>query len=131
MLPGRSQPSGEGVSAMKRIAVLVGAIFASIAASACCILPLMLGAASAGSVGLSAALAPYRPYLMGLTVLLLGAGFYFTYRPEKAACGPDGRCGTAKTRGMKRLSKGMLWLVTLFTVSSMVYPWIASYQVKS
>ncbi|HXG24487.1 MAG TPA: hypothetical protein VNJ09_08045 [Chthonomonadales bacterium] len=55
---------------MKRFAILISAVFAAIAASACCILPLILGAARAGSVGLGAALAPYRPYLMGLTLLL-------------------------------------------------------------
>ena len=32
---------------------------------------------------------------------------------------------------MKRLSKGVLWLVTLFTVGSMAYAWIASYRTKS
>ena len=114
---------------MKKVSLLVGAVFAAIAASACCILPAILGAASAGSVGLSAAFAPYRPYLIGLSVLLLGAGFYFTYRPEKAACGPAGSCATEKTRGHKRLSKGMLWLVTLFTIGSMAYPEIAAYRV--
>ena len=115
---------------MKKISLLMGAVFAAVAASACCILPLLLGAASAGSVGLSAAFAPYRPYLMGLTLLLLGAGFYFTYRPEKAACGPDESCAIEKTPGMKRLSKGMLWLVTLFTLGSMAYPEVTAYRTR-
>ena len=115
---------------MKRVSVLVGAVIAAIAASACCILPLLLGVASAGSVGLSAAFAPYRPYLMGLTILLLGAGFYFTYRPEKAACGPDGTCAIEKTRGIKRLSKAMVWLVMLFTVASMAYPEAAAFRTR-
>ncbi len=115
---------------MKKFSVLVGAVFAAIAASACCILPLILGAASAGSVGLSAAFAPYRPYLIGLTLLLLGAGFYFTYRPEKAACGTDGNCAAEKTLGMKRLSKATLWLVTLVTLGSMAYPEVSSYRTR-
>ena len=46
---------------MQKFSLLVGAVIAAIAASACCILPLLLGAASVGAVGLSAALTPYRP----------------------------------------------------------------------
>lgn len=116
---------------MKRLSVLVGAIAAAIAASACCILPLILGTASAGSVGLRAVLTPYRPYLVALTLMPLGAGFYFTYRTEKAACGADGSSAAERTLGMKRLSKTMLWLITLFTIFSMAYPEIAAYRVHS
>jgi len=64
---------------MKQQTALVGAAIAAITASAYCILPAILGAASAGTLGFSATLAPYRPYFMGLTVMLLGAAFYFIY----------------------------------------------------
>lgn len=113
---------------MKNLSLLLGAAMAAIVASSCCILPLLLGAASAGTVGLGAAFAPYRPYLMALTFALLGGAFYFTYRPEKAACGPDGSCATEKTQGIKRLGKAVLWVVTLFTLGAMAYPSIASYR---
>lgn len=113
---------------MKKVPILMGAVLAAIAASSCCILPLLLGAASAGAVGLGAVLAPYRPYLMSLTAVLLGAAFYFTYRPEKAACGTDGSCTTPRAQGVKRLSRGMLWLVTLFTVGAMAFPEIAEHR---
>ncbi len=53
---------------MKKAAVILGAVVAAVAASACCILPLILGVASAGTLGLSAALTPYRPYLVSLTL---------------------------------------------------------------
>ncbi len=83
---------------MKKIAVLVGVVLTALAASACCILPLVLGVASAGTLGLSAALTPYRPYLIGVTLLLLCGAFCAAYRPAKAStcategdCAPDGR----------------------------------------
>ncbi len=92
---------------MKKLSVLFGVVVAAIAASACCILPLILGAASAGSVGLSAALAPYRPYFIVLTVLLLGGAFYFIYRPQKAGCETD-CCPTGKTLRTRRFNKAVL-----------------------
>jgi mercuric ion transport protein len=113
---------------MKKATILIGAVFAAIAASACCILPLILGVAGAGTVGLGAALTPYRPYLMGLTLLLLGAGFYFTYRPAKAATCETDCCATDRAARMKRLNKAMLWAVTLFTLGAMAYPQIAAYR---
>ena len=113
---------------MKRVPLFFGAILAAVAASSCCILPLLLGAASVGTVGLGAALAPYRPYLVGLTVLLLGAGFYFTYRPQRA--GGEAECCDIKTVRTRRMSKAVLWTVALFTVAALAYPEIARYRVS-
>lgn len=52
---------------MKKASLMFGVIVAAIAASSCCILPLVLGVASAGTLGLGAALEPYRPYLIVLS----------------------------------------------------------------
>ena len=57
---------------MQKFSLLVGAVIAAIAASACCILPLILGMASAGSIGLGAAL-PLIAQRVRFTFLLLGA----------------------------------------------------------
>lgn len=111
---------------MKKFSLLLGGLLAAVAASSCCILPLLLGAASAGTVGLGAALAPYRPYLMALTALLLGAAFYGAYRPVRAACDADGNCSSETAAGAKRLSRAVIWVVTLFTVGAMAYPEIAA-----
>ena len=112
---------------MNRLSTLGGALIGSIAASACCILPAVLGAASVSSLGVGAALAPFRPYMIGVTVLLLGAGFYVTYRrPRAAECGPDGCIldHSQATRTMKatKLSKVTLWMVTSITIGLLVYP---------
>lgn len=114
---------------MKKVSVLLGVVVAAIAASACCILPLLLGAASAGTVGLGAAITPYRPYFIALTVLLLGAAFYFTYRPEKAG-GKMECCDPIKTARTRRISRALLWLVTIFTVGAMAYPNIVAYRAR-
>ncbi|HZP82033.1 MAG TPA: mercuric transporter MerT family protein [Chthonomonadaceae bacterium] len=113
---------------MKKVSVLLGVVVAAIAASSCCILPLLLGAASVGTVGLSAALTPYRPYFIALTVLLLGVAFYFTYRPQKAGCETD--CCDVKSVRTQRISRALLWVVTLFTVGALAYPNIAAYRAR-
>ena len=115
---------------MKKLAVMIGAVFAAVAASACCILPAVLGVASAGSVGLGAAVAPYRPYLMILTLVMLGAGFYFTYRRQEAACDTDGGCVSPKAASTTRFGRVMLWGVTIFTLAAMAYPWIAAERAR-
>jgi len=113
---------------MKRMSVLLGAVVAAIAASACCILPLLLGAASAGTAGLGAAITPYRPYFIALTVLLLGAGFYFTYRPQNSR--GEAECCDVKSGRTQRISRSLLWVVTVFTVGALAYPNIAAYRAR-
>jgi copper chaperone CopZ len=121
----------KGGPAMKNRGMLplLGGVIAALAASSCCILPLLLGAASAGSVGLSAALAPYRPCFIVLTVLLLGAAFYFTYRPQKAGCEAP-CCSTEKPLRTRRFNKGMLWVATLFTIGALAYPDVAASRAR-
>lgn len=110
---------------MKQLMSLVGAIAAAVAASACCILPAILGVASAGTFGFSAALAPYRPYFMGLTLLFLGASFYFIYKPTKANCDAAACCPTTqKTRG--RFNKVLLWGTSLLVLAALAFPHIAA-----
>ena len=113
----------------KRFLPLVGGVVAAVAASSCCILPLVLGAASAGTLGLGAALAPYRPYLIGLTLLMLAGAFYLTYRPKKTGCDADGGA-TAKTVQARRFSRALLWVVVVFTVGALAYPNLATYDVS-
>lgn len=57
-----------------------GAVLAALAASSCCLGPLLLAALGVGSAGAIAGLAAYRPYLLAGTALLLAVAFYFTYR---------------------------------------------------
>ncbi len=65
---------------MKDKAFIGASLVAGIAASLCCILPIVFALAGAGIVGASAFFATWRPYLLGTTFLLLGLGFYFAYR---------------------------------------------------
>jgi len=105
---------------VKDRSVLVGSLVAGVLASACCIGPLVLGVLGLSSLGLGAALAPLRPWFLGVTVALLAIGFYFAYRPQRAeACAPGQACAKPSNRRNQRIG---LWAVTAATVALASYP---------
>ncbi|MGH9520185.1 MAG: mercuric transporter MerT family protein [Terriglobales bacterium] len=58
---------------------------------ACCSLPIAAGAAGLGLGALGAALTPWRPYLIGLSLALAAFALFVAYRPPPArgaACAP-------------------------------------------
>ncbi len=63
-----------------RSASLAGAVVSAVAASACCVGPLVFALLGLGGAGFLLALEPYRPLFTVITVLLLGVGFVVTYR---------------------------------------------------
>ena len=68
--------------------VAAGGILGAIAASSCCIAPLVLfGLGISGAwIGNLTALAPYQPYFIAATLACLGYGYWLVYRPSKVAC---------------------------------------------
>lgn len=68
---------GSGISAS------VGAIASSLATMACC-LPLAF-AAALGAAGASAFLLKFRPWFLGLSIALLGIGFWQQRRAKQCA----------------------------------------------
>ena len=68
-----------------------GSALAGIAASACCIGPLVLSLLGVSGAAFAQRFEPLRPYFLVATYALLGAAFYLTYGPAKAACGPGSR----------------------------------------
>ncbi len=59
-----------------------GGVLGALAASSCCIVPLVLFTLGVGGawIGNLTALAPYQPLFAALTLGFLGAGFYLVYR---------------------------------------------------
>ena len=105
---------------MKDRSVIVGSLAAGLLASACCIGPLLLGAAGLGSLGFAATLAPYRPWFLALTAALLTVGFYFAYRPQPTeACAPGQACTRPANRRNQRIA---LWVVTVLALGLATYP---------
>jgi mercuric ion transport protein len=72
----------------------VGALIAALAASSCCILPVVLF-----SLGISGAwisnftqLAPYKPVFVAATLGFVGTGYWLVYRASKRACADGEAC---------------------------------------
>ena len=94
-----------------------GAIVAAIAASSCCIGPLILAALGVGGAGAFALLGAYRPYILGVTGVLLAGGFYLTYRKPHAVVPQGDACGCEQPSPKAgRAAKIGLWIATSLVV---------------
>jgi len=105
---------------VKDKAFLGASLIAALAASLCCILPIIFAVAGAGIVGASAFFAAWRPYLLGLTFLLLGIGFYFAYRKPERACEPGSACAIPSVNRKGRIG---LWIATAFVILFAAFPY--------
>ena len=106
-----------------------GGVLAAFLASLCCVGPLVLTALGigvgatgflAGAAGALKALLPYRPVFIGLTALLLGAGFYFTCRTPKSKCAPGTTCAPLSDRRRGRL---ILWIASGLALALILAPY--------
>ncbi len=102
-----------------------GAIGSAIAASICCLGPLLLAVSGLGGGALLLAFEPYRPYLLAGTALLLGASFYLTYRrPRTEDCQPGGICARPSNRIRQKV---ILWIMTLVVLLIAAFPYYAKF----
>lgn len=92
----------------KTAGVSAGAIVASLLTLTCCLPLPFLGAA--GLAGASVFLAGARPWLLGLSIILLGAGFFQVYRGL--------RCRARQSRA----AIALLGLATLVVVLLLLFP---------
>lgn len=105
--------------------MVVGSVIAAGAASVCCIGPVVAAAIGAGALGAaSTQLEPYRPWLLGLTVLLLGLAFATTYRREPAPCA-DGSCAPSS----RRTAKIVLWVAVALVGLLAAFPYYVAWFV--
>ncbi|MFQ5526931.1 MAG: mercuric transporter MerT family protein [Thermoanaerobaculia bacterium] len=98
----------------------VGALLAAVGASLCCVLPVVVAFAGVGSAAFGAMFEPYRPHMIGATVLLLGFAFYRAYRPAEAECAPGESCAVPENRRRQRL---LLWVVAIVAMLLLTFPY--------
>ncbi len=108
--------------------ILTGGVFAGLAASLCCIGPLLSLSLGLGSFAASAWFAQWRPVLLAVSFILLGLAWWLTYRRPKIDCA-DGTC----TRPPGKAARISLWLGTLVALGSAIYPSLpaANHQIDS
>ena len=105
----------------------ISSLLTAITASLCCITPVL--AIIAGSSGIASTFSwiePFRPYLIGLTILILGFAWYQKLKPENeidCECEtddlPDSKAG--KPKFMQ--SKTFLGIVTAFVIVMLAFPY--------
>jgi mercuric ion transport protein len=103
--------------------IAAGGILGALAASSCCILPLVLFSLGISGAWIAnfTALAPYKLYFAAATIGLIGYGYYLVYVRPKQACA-DGSCARPLP---KRLVKSSLWLATVLVVVALALDAIA------
>ncbi|MGF1624000.1 MAG: mercuric transporter MerT family protein [Alphaproteobacteria bacterium] len=103
-----------------------GGILGALAATACCIVPLVLFTLGAGGiwVGRLASLAPYQPYFIGFALVSIGFGFWQVYGRSKAACTDGAACARPLPR---RLVKAALCSATVLVLAAILYPYVVPY----
>jgi len=104
--------------------VALGGVLGAIAASSCCILPLVLFSLGIGGawIGNLTALSPYQPLFATITLGFLGYGYWLVYRKPKKAC----EDGTACARPLpNRIVKFFLWAATILVAGALAFPYLA------
>src|SRR5712691_5829661 len=101
-----------------------GGLLGALAASSCCILPLVLFSRSVSGawIGNFTQLAPYQPYFIAATICFLGYGYWLVYRSSQGACVDGEACARALPN---RLVKSGLILATLLVVAALAFDFLA------
>src|SRR5215210_1539905 len=110
---------------LKEKTVLGGAIVAAFAASLCCIAPLLFVLLGMGTLGMGAIFEPFRPYMMGVAVILLALAYYWIYfkSDDSVSCATGEECAT---KPVKRASRFGLWLATFVVIMFALTPYITA-----
>ena len=106
---------------MKSDNKLIGAgLLTAITASLCCMTPVL--ALIAGTSGIASTFSwiePFRPYLIGLTILVLAFAWYQKLKPQKEI---DCECDTDEKPKFIQ-SKKILGIVTVFAIVLLAFPY--------
>lgn len=105
--------------------VAAGSILGALAASSCCIVPLILFSLGIGGawIGNLTALAPYKPLFIATTVGVLGYGFYLVYWRPRRACADGAACTHPLPNRFVKLA---LWVATMLVIAAFAFDYVAS-----
>jgi mercuric ion transport protein len=115
--------SEQGEATRQRL-LAAGGILGAIAASSCCIVPLILFSLGIGGawIGDLTALAPYKPFFLTGTAGILGYGFYLVYWKPRRACADGTACALPIPN---RLVQIALWLATALAMAAFAFDYVA------
>ena len=108
---------------MKQVPVVIGSSLGAIASGLvstatafCCVGPAVIAILGTSGAMAAARLAPYRPYFILGSVLLLGLGFWLAYRPE------GGCVRKTCTTTSAKITRTLLWIAALITGAAILLP---------
>jgi mercuric ion transport protein len=99
--------------------VLGGSVLSALAASLCCIGPLVAIIAGASGFAAAGLFAQWRPLFLTITALMLVAAWYLTYRYPKADHCSTERCSH---NPVAKWNSVILWLATAFVIAIAAFP---------
>ena len=107
-----------------------GGLLGALAASSCCILPLVLfGLGVSGAwIGNFTQLAPYQPCFIAVTVSFLACGYWLVYRSSKLACADGATC--ARPLPNKLVKLGLI-VATVLVVGALSVDFLAPLLLNS
>jgi mercuric ion transport protein len=110
--------------------VSVASVVAALAASSCCVLPLLFLALgiSGAWIGDLTALAPYQSYFVVVTLGFLAAGFIMVYRKPRMGCAPGSYCARPVS---DRIAKSSLWIATAIIAVALVFPYLTPFLIET
>jgi mercuric ion transport protein len=110
--------------------VAAAGILGALAASSCCILPLVLfGLGVSGAwIGNLTRLAPYQPLFIGATLSFLGAGYWLVCRDSQRQCVNGAVCARPLSN---RLVKTTLVVATVLVLAALGFDFIALFLLNS
>jgi mercuric ion transport protein len=106
--------------------VAAGGILGALAASSCCVVPLVLfGLGVSGAwIGNLTRLAPYQPYFLAVTAACLGYGYWLRHRSRRTACADDAAC--ARPLPNRIVTTGFV-IATALVVSALAVDFLAPF----
>ncbi len=107
-----------------------GGLLGALAASSCCILPLVLFSLGIGGawIGNFTRLAPFQPYFLAATIVFLGTGYWLVNRASARACVDGEACSHPLPN---RLVKIVLVVATVMAVAAAGFDLLAPLLLNS
>jgi mercuric ion transport protein len=105
---------------------LVGGALAALAASACCLGPLVLVSLGIGGAWISnlTRLEPLRPVFITVALLCMALAYWKIYQaPATASCAPGSACALPQTNARNRT---LFWGVSVLVVIALAYPYFVT-----
>lgn len=103
-----------------------GGLVGALAASSCCILPVVLFSLgiSGAWIGNFTQFAPYKPYFVIATALFLACGYWLVYRSSKLACADGDACARSLPN---RIVNIVLVTATVLVIAAFGFDYVAPY----